>query len=115
MAAGQGFRPPLQEYSVCVHSGSSTAAAAAAPSGGGRAGGGKGGAATAEHKASLQRLVIALGGRLAQPRTCTVCVICGKGRPPSGLARGAAAVTEEWLLQAAETFDAPSVEAYSTV
>jgi hypothetical protein len=84
----------------------------AAPLLGGRAvhvaaGRGRRGAASA---ASLRRMAAALGADVAAAKSCEVCVVAGAGdgaaSRPAGLPHGANVVREEWLLRAAEQFEA---------
>lgn len=64
------------------------------------------------HREVLQRLVLALGGRVAPPRACNLCVVAGGLGRPSGLAAGARLVKDEWLLKAAESYSLPEVGAW---
>lgn len=71
------------------------------------------GSMSAQHVGALKALVKRLGGEVCGPRGCDVCVMCrndGKRRPvsergavPRVLAKGAAVVTDDWLLASAET------------
>jgi hypothetical protein len=61
--------------------------------------------AAAEHRASLQRLVRALGGRVCGARSAQVCVVSGGAAVPRELPAAAVAVREEWLMSVAETHD----------
>ncbi len=49
----------------------------------------------------------------AQPRSCTLCIVVGGGSRPPTIPDVAACVKEEWLLLAAERFEAPSLEEFS--
>lgn len=58
---------------------------------------------------ALRRVAVALGASLARSLgAATLCVVAGGGAPPPGLAPGAAAVGDEWLLLAAERWAWPS-------
>jgi hypothetical protein len=97
---------------AAMRGGATAAAAAAAGSGGGLGGGASG----AGHRAAMQRLVRALGGRVCGARAADLCVVCGGGGAaavPRELPAGARAVSEEWLLQLAETHTAPEVGAHA--
>lgn len=49
----------------------------------------------------------------AQPRSCTLCVVVGGGARPPIIPAEAGCVKEEWLLLAAERFEAPPLEEFS--
>jgi len=51
--------------------------------------------------------VRALGGRIAGPAAADLCVVCGGASVPRALPAAAPAVTDEWLLAAAEQYQAP--------
>jgi hypothetical protein len=86
---------------------------------GGGSGGGSGsgsglGGTTAAHRAAIQRLVRALGGRVCGARAAAMCVACGNGggrggggggARPKELPPAARVVGEEWLLRLAETHE----------
>lgn len=62
----------------------------------------------------LKRVALALGASTAPLRNCSLCVVAGKGgERPAGLPRQVPAVTEEWLLNAAETYKIPDVKKYA--
>ena len=73
------------------------------------AGRGRQAAATAS---AMRRLAAALGAAAGAASACTLCVVVGGGGPPAGLPRGARAVQEEWLLQAAERYEIPAIGAF---
>ncbi|KAK9811968.1 hypothetical protein WJX73_004071 [Symbiochloris irregularis] len=56
----------------------------------------------------LRRLAAALDAKVGSLQTCTLCVVAGGAPKPSSLPAGARAVTEEWLLHAAEQYSIPS-------
>jgi hypothetical protein len=89
-----GIARPLAGQVVCVQ----------CPAAGPRAAGLKKG-----HKEVLERLVRALGGRVAPPRSSSLCVVAGGLGRPCGLAKDARAVKDEWLLEAAEGYRLPEV------
>jgi len=66
-----------------------------------------------EHRQGLQRLVVALGGRVVPPRACNLAVVSAGASAPSCRPAEAIAVTEEWLLQLAETHIIPSTSAFN--
>ncbi|KAL4430735.1 hypothetical protein ABPG75_005991 [Micractinium tetrahymenae] len=63
--------------------------------------------------AALKRVAAALGAKAAQPRSCTLCVVVGGGARPPTIPAEAACVKEEWLLLAAERFEAPPLDEFS--
>lgn len=101
------YTPPLSGMSVFVAGGEAPGAQGGEP-----------------HRTSLQRLIASLGGRVAAaPSSADVCVVCcGKcagsvavqvpPAVPRGMAPGAVAVAEEWLLQAAETYARPDMACF---
>ncbi len=89
-----GAARPLAGQVVCVQ----------CPAAGPRAAGLKKG-----HKDVLERLVRALGGRVAPPRSSGLCVVAGGLGRPCGLSKEARAVQDGWLLQAAEGYRLPEV------
>jgi microcephalin len=75
------------------------------------------GSKTGATKASaLKRVAEALGAvTVREVTSCTLCVMVGDGgcvQRPRGLPRTAPAVTEEWLLQTAETFKVPAIKRF---
>jgi hypothetical protein len=85
------------------------------PGDAGGAGAGAGGRELQEHRAALQRLVRALGGRSVAARQAAVCVVAGGPASPPALATAASlllpdlpaeaqVLCEEWLLLTAERY-----------
>ena len=61
----------------------------------------------------LRRIASALGASTASLKNCSLCVVAGKnGERPAGLPRQVPAVSEEWLLEAAESYKIPNVKSY---
>jgi hypothetical protein len=103
-----GFTRPLEEQLVAIHCTTNTASSGSGPQQQAAAAAGR--LATAEHRAALQRLVRALGGRVCGVRGAGLVVVAGGGGRPADMAPGAAAVREEWLLLVAEAYEAPPKE-----
>lgn len=63
---------------------------------------------------ALKRVAEALGATtVGGMASCTLCIMPGEhGRRPRELPRNVPAVTEEWLLQAAETFKVPAIKKF---
>ncbi|KAL6749506.1 hypothetical protein V8C86DRAFT_994989 [Haematococcus lacustris] len=99
---------PLAGHSVCIHCPQGTAPAASASSKAWLQSLGAAASKTAALKAGLQRLVVALGGKVAAAAACSLVVLVEGSTAPKGLAPGARVVQEEWLLLVAETHQLPT-------
>ncbi|KAJ9513637.1 hypothetical protein QJQ45_006192 [Haematococcus lacustris] len=99
---------PLAGYSVCIHCPQGTAPTASASSKAWLQSLGAAASKTAALKAGLQRLVVALGGKVAAAAACSLVVLVEGSTAPKGLAPGARVVQEEWLLLVAETHQLPT-------
>ncbi|KAJ9513514.1 hypothetical protein QJQ45_006158 [Haematococcus lacustris] len=99
---------PLAGHSVCIHCPQGTAPAASASSKAWLQSLGAAASKTAALKAGLQRLVVALGGKVAAAAACSLVVLVEGSMAPKGLAPGARVVQEEWLLLVAETHQLPT-------
>lgn len=107
--ATPGFTRPLEDQLVAIHcTNTGTSSGSSGPQQQAAAAAGR--LATAEHRAALQRLVRALGGRVCGVRGAGLVVVAGGGGRPADMAPGAAAVREEWLLLVAEAYEAPPKE-----
>ena len=61
---------------------------------------------------ALRRVAAALGAKPGTPKGCTICAVVGGGKRPAALRSAAVCVREEWLLQAAETYERPPLQAF---